>query len=165
MSHMARSFSCSQNAKITSRRRDWVYNELDRYSSADYYHAGWFITDPLKIFFWLPPRSLQAKFEGGSEPAKSHILWLSEPLEDQNFEKKLNWPKIWAYFVLEPARLLGACKPGLRPRMDSTTGARTVWSLGDNGATNHHHHRRQCHQLQTALARVLDELGLKRKHF
>ena len=55
MSHMARSFSCSQNAKITSRRRDWVYNELDRYSPADYYHAGWFITDPLKIFFWLPP--------------------------------------------------------------------------------------------------------------
>ena len=36
--------------------------------------------------------------------------------------------------------------------------ARAVWSLGDNGATNHHHHHHQCHQLQTALARVLDEL-------
>ena len=35
-------------------------------------------------------------------------------------------------------------------------------SLGYNGATNHHHHDRQCHQLQTALARVLDELGPKR---
>ena len=31
-------------------------------------------------------------------------------------------------------------------------------NLGDNGTTNHHHHQRQCHQLQTALARVLDEL-------
>ena len=37
--------------------------------------------------------------------------------------------------------------------------------MGDNGATNHHHHHRQRHQLQTALARVLDELGPKRKHF
>ena len=42
---------------------------------------------------------------------------------------------------------------------------RVVASLRENGATNHHHHHRQCHQLQTALARVLDELGLKRKHF
>ena len=33
-----------------------------------------------------------------------------------------------------------------------------------NGATNHHHHHRQCRQLQTALARVLDELRPKRKH-
>ena len=32
--------------------------------------------------------------------------------------------------------------------------------MGDNGATNH----RQCHQLRTALAWVLDELGTKRKH-
>ena len=31
--------------------------------------------------------------------------------------------------------------------------------------TNHHHHHRQCNQLQTALARVLNELGPKRKHF
>ena len=45
------------------------------------------------------------------------------------------------------------------------TRARAVWSLGGNGATNHNHHHRQCHQLQTALARVLDELGPKRKHF
>ena len=37
-------------------------------------------------------------------------------------------------------------------------------SLGDNGATNHHHHHRQCHQLQIALARVLDKLGPKRKY-
>jgi len=36
--------------------------------------------------------------------------------------------------------------------------------LGDNGAKNHHHDHRQCHQL-LALARVLDELGPKRKHF
>ena len=34
----------------------------------------------------------------------------------------------------------------------------TFWSLGDNGATNHHHYHRHCNQLQTALARVLDEL-------
>ena len=47
----------------------------------------------------------------------------------------------------------------------SKTPARAVGSLGDNGATNHHHHHRQCHQLQTALARVLDELGPKGKHF
>ena len=32
--------------------------------------------------------------------------------------------------------------------------ARAVWSLGDNGVTNHYHHHRQCHQLQTALARA-----------
>ena len=43
--------------------------------------------------------------------------------------------------------------------MSSRTRARAVWSLEDNGATNHHHHHRQRHQLQTALARVLDELG------
>ena len=42
---------------------------------------------------------------------------------------------------------------------------RSVRSLGDNGATNHHHHYRQRHQLQIALARVLDVLGPKRKHF
>ena len=38
-------------------------------------------------------------------------------------------------------------------------------SLGDNGTTNHHHHHCQCHQLQTALAQVLDELGTKRNNF
>ena len=30
--------------------------------------------------------------------------------------------------------------------------------LGD-GSKNHHHRHRQCHKLQTAIARVLDELG------
>ena len=34
-----------------------------------------------------------------------------------------------------------------------------------NGGTSHHHHHCQCHQLQTILARVLDELRPKRKHF
>ena len=29
---------------------------------------------------------------------------------------------------------------------------------GDDGETNNHSHQRQCHQLQTAVARVLDEL-------
>ena len=37
----------------------------------------------------------------------------------------------------------------------SRTRARAVWSVGDNGATNHHHHHPK---LQTALARALDEL-------
>ena len=39
------------------------------------------------------------------------------------------------------------------------------FNLRDNGATKHHHNHHQCHQLRTALARVLDELGPKRKHF
>ena len=29
---------------------------------------------------------------------------------------------MWVIFVLEPAGLLGACKPGSQARMDSTTG-------------------------------------------
>ena len=29
---------------------------------------------------------------------------------------------MWVFFVLEPARLLKACKPGSRARMDSATG-------------------------------------------
>ena len=33
---------------------------------------------------------------------------------------------ILAMFVLEPARFLGACKPGLWACMDSTTGAASV---------------------------------------
>ena len=36
-------------------------------------------------------------------------------------------------------------------------------SLGDDGTTNHYHHHRQCHQLQTALARVLDEIERNQK--
>ena len=81
-----------------------------------------------------------------------HILWLLEPVEvpkDQyyfkitatfkllepvkkgaceefvisyNFEKNSMDQKMWAFFILEPARLLGACKPGSRARMDSTIG-------------------------------------------
>ena len=35
--------------------------------------------------------------------------------------------------------------------------------LGDDGATNHHHHHRQWHQLQTAFARVLNELERSQK--
>ena len=38
-----------------------------------------------------------------------------------------------------------------------------IWSLKDDGTTNHHHHHRQCHQLQTALAQVLDELERNQK--
>ena len=44
----------------------------------------------------------------------------------------------------------------------SRTRARSVWSKGDNDMTDHHHHR-QCHQLQTALALVLDELERNQK--
>ena len=33
----------------------------------------------------------------------------------------------------------------------------TVWSLGDDGATNHHCQHRNCRQLQTAVTWVLDE--------
>ena len=29
---------------------------------------------------------------------------------------------MWVFFILEPVRLLGACKPGSRARMDSRTG-------------------------------------------
>ena len=92
-----------------------------------------------------PPQSLQAKFQGGSEPAKTHILWLLKSVEDPkdqnyfktsyfealgaweefviNYEKNSIDQKMWAFFVLEPARLLGACKPGLQACMDSTTGS------------------------------------------
>ena len=42
----------------------------------------------------------------------------------------------------------------------SRTRGRAGWSLGDDGATNHLHHHRQ---LQTAQARVLDELGRNQK--
>ena len=45
--------------------------------------------------------------------------------------------------------------PLLWPNGSTRTGARAVWSLGDNGATNHHHHHPK---LQTDLAQVLDEL-------
>ena len=49
----------------------------------------------------------------------------------------------------------------------SRTRARAVWSLGDNGATNHHHYHRQCHQLQTVSSRSFNQsnsviYGLKR---
>ena len=33
---------------------------------------------------------------------------------------------MWVFFILEPARLLGACKPGLRACRDSTTGVSSV---------------------------------------
>ena len=33
---------------------------------------------------------------------------------------------MWVFFILEPARLLGACKPGLRACKDSTTGVSSV---------------------------------------
>ena len=32
---------------------------------------------------------------------------------------------MWVIFILKPARLLGACKPGSRARMDSRTGVHT----------------------------------------
>ena len=37
-------------------------------------------------------------------------------------EKELIRGKMWVFFILEPARLLGACKPGSRARTDSRTG-------------------------------------------
>ena len=36
-------------------------------------------------------------------------------------EKELIRENMWVFFILEPTRLLGACKPGLRARMDSRT--------------------------------------------
>ena len=38
-------------------------------------------------------------------------------------EKELTRGKMCVFFILEPARLLGACKLGSRARMDSRTGA------------------------------------------
>ena len=43
-------------------------------------------------------------------------------LEYPNVEKNSIDQKMWTFFVLEPARLLKACKPGSRARMDSSTG-------------------------------------------
>ena len=37
-------------------------------------------------------------------------------------EKELIRGGKWVFLILEPARLLGACKPGSRARMDSRTG-------------------------------------------
>ena len=37
-------------------------------------------------------------------------------------EKELMTGKTWVFFILEPVRLLGTCKPGSRACMDSTTG-------------------------------------------
>ena len=37
-------------------------------------------------------------------------------------EKELTRGKMCVFFILEPARLLGACKLGSRARMDSRTG-------------------------------------------
>ena len=37
-------------------------------------------------------------------------------------EKKLRRGKMWVLLTLKPVRLLGACKPGSRARMDSRTG-------------------------------------------
>ena len=45
----------------------------------------------------------------------------------------------------------------------SWTQVTTVWSLGDDGATNHHCQHRHGHQLQTAVTWVLDELGRNTK--
>ena len=39
----------------------------------------------------------------------------------------------------------------------SRTQVTTVWSLGDDRATNHHCQKRHCHQLQTVVTWVLDE--------
>ena len=33
---------------------------------------------------------------------------------------------MWVFLILEPARLLGACKPGSQARMDSRTGHKLV---------------------------------------
>ena len=37
-------------------------------------------------------------------------------------EKQLIRGKMWVFFILEPARLLGACKPGSPACMDSRSG-------------------------------------------
>ena len=36
---------------------------------------------------------------------------------------------MWVFFILEPVRLLGACKPGSRARMDSTNGIASYFHL------------------------------------
>ena len=40
---------------------------------------------------------------------------------------------MWVFFILEPVRLLGACKPGSRARMDSRTGLITGQHLANSG--------------------------------
>ena len=39
--------------------------------------------------------------------------------------------KMWVFFILEPVRLLGACKPGSRARMDSRTGDYNDYRVSD----------------------------------
>ena len=46
------------------------------------------------------------------------------------------------------------------PRRTQVT---TVWSLGDDGATNHRCQHHYCHQLQTAVTWVLDKLERNQK--
>ena len=43
-------------------------------------------------------------------------------------EKELTGGKMCVFFILEPARLLGACKLGSRARMDSTTDAMSMFA-------------------------------------
>ena len=41
-------------------------------------------------------------------------------------EKELIGVKMWVFYILEPARLLRACKLGSRVRMDSRTGLMNI---------------------------------------
>ena len=51
----------------------------------------------------LPPRSLQAKFQGGSEPAKPRLWWLLGPVKDP---KDLIILKLATWKLLEPVKSL-----------------------------------------------------------
>jgi len=51
--------------------------------------------------------------------------WVLLPILDIS-EKEIIRGKKWVFLILEPARLLGACKPGSRARMDSRAGLELV---------------------------------------
>ena len=52
------------------------------------------------------------------------LIWqvLLPILDIMSLRRNFQGVKMWMFLILEPAKLLGACKPGSRSRMDSRTG-------------------------------------------
>ena len=59
------------------------------------------------------------------------LIWqvLLTILDIMSLRRNYQGVKMWMFLILEPAKLLGACKPGSRARMDSRTGHATVLSF------------------------------------
>ena len=130
---------------------------------------------PLCLLVPFPPNSLVARNEEGScgsarcsttddtaTPHSPHCSSYIFTLQTIHYEFKIMF---WI-LVSAPQLITHVCRWFSFfwfLSNSSRTRAKAVWSLGSNGATIHHHHHRQSHQLQTALARVLDELERNQK--